>query len=164
MTVITIQAAHTLDLAIALLGGLDGFTALASTQYPQVRIGDGPLQPRQTFDHLLVQARLSSGAALSAEVAGGRPPPTPFQFEIIGDAGVLALSGGAPRGFQSGRLRLQLNGELQAVDEGELASMPDAALNVAGTYANLRDDITEGRRSRPISSMPSASRTSWRTR
>ena len=143
VTVVTIQAAHTLDLAIAILGGLDGFTALASTQYPQIRIGDGPLQPRRTFDHLLVQARLSDGVALSAEIAGGRPPPTPFHFEIVGDAGVLALSGGAPRGFQSGRLSLQLNGESQAVNEGELASMPDAALNVAGTYATLRDDIAE---------------------
>ncbi len=34
VTVVTIQGAHTLDLAIALLGGLSDMAALASTQYP----------------------------------------------------------------------------------------------------------------------------------
>ena len=149
VTVITIQAAHTIDLAIALLGSVDSFSALASTQYPRIRIGDGPPQTRKTFDHLLVQARMSSGTALTGEVAGGRPPGTPFHFEITGDSGVLTLIGGAPRGFQSGRLRLLLDGEPQGVDEGELASLPDAALNVAATYANLRDDIVGGTATAP---------------
>ncbi len=141
VTVITIQAAHTIDLAIALLGGIADFTALATTQYPEITIGDGPTQRRQTYDHLLLQARLASGAALSVEVAGGRPPEAPFLFEITGETGILTLQGGAPRGFQSGRLRLLLNGEPQAEDEGELAALPDTALNVAATYAKLRDDI-----------------------
>lgn len=144
VTVVTIQAAHTLDLAVALLGGVTDFTALATTQYPDIRIGDGEPQRRRTYDHLLVQARLSSGVALSVEVAGGRPAPTPFRFEIIGEAGVLALEGGAPRGFQSGRLRLLVDGEVLPVDEGALASLSDAALNVAATYADLRDDIASG--------------------
>jgi predicted dehydrogenase len=144
VTVISIQAAHTIDIAIALLGGVADFTALATTQYPDIRIGDGLPQPRKTYDHLLVQARLSNRAALSVEVAGGRAPRTPFRFEIIGETGVLTLEGGAPRGFQSGRLRLLVNGQLQTVDEGELSSLSDAALNVAATYANLRDDIARG--------------------
>ena len=37
-----------------------------------------------------------------------------------------------------------MNDELQAVDEGELAAQPDQALNVAATYAALRDDIAGG--------------------
>ena len=48
------------------------------------------------------------------------------------------------RGFQSGRLRLSLDGEPQSVDDGELASLSDAAVNVAGVYAALRDDIRGG--------------------
>ncbi len=143
VTVITIQAAHTLDLAIALLGGFADLTTLATTQFPQIRIGDGAPQPRRTHDHLLVQARMSSGATLAVEVAGGRPK-SPFRFEIVGENGMLTLEGGAPRGFQSGRLRLLIDGEPQAVDEGELAELPDAALNVAATYARLRDDIARG--------------------
>lgn len=146
VSLVTIQAAHTLDLAIALLGGIAEVSALATTQYPEIRIGDGPAQPRRTHDHLLVQARLRSGAALGVEVAGGRGPATPFHLEIVGEAGTLALEGGAARGFQAGRLRLLLDGAAQAVDEGELASLSDAALNVAATYAGLRNDIARGTR------------------
>ncbi|NEU13788.1 hypothetical protein G3T14_16860, partial [Methylobacterium sp. BTF04] len=124
-------------------------TALATTQYPEIRIGDGQPQPRMTYDHFLVQARLSNGMALSAEIAGGRPTGTPFRFEIVGEGGILTLEGGAPRGFQSGRLRLHVNGEPQMVDEGDLASLPDAALNVAATYADLRDDIAGGTSNAP---------------
>ncbi len=144
VTVVTIQGAHTLDLVVALLGGFADVAALTSRQYPEIRIGDGAPQARTTFDHLLVQGRLASGATASVEVAGGRPAGTPFQLEVVGEAGVLLLDGGAPRGFQSGRLRLSLNGEPQAVDEGETASMPDSAANVAAIYAALRDDIAQG--------------------
>ncbi len=144
VNLLTIQTAHTVDLAIALLGGLTDLSALASTQFPEITIGDGSPQQRRTFDHVLLQARLASGVPLAVEVAGGRPAPTPFRFEIVGEAGTVALVGGAPRGFQSGRLALLLNGAPQAVDEGELAPLPDAALNVGATYAQLRDDIAAG--------------------
>ncbi|MCQ8239290.1 Gfo/Idh/MocA family protein [Rhizosaccharibacter radicis] len=145
VTVVSIQAAHTIDLALALLGGLESFDALASRQFPEIRIGDGAPQARKTHDHLLLQGRVAGGGALTIEVAGGWPADaTPFRFEISGDSGRLSLEGGAARGFQSGRLRLFLNGAEQAVEEGELADLPDAALNVAGTYAALRDSINGG--------------------
>ncbi len=145
VTLVTIQGAHTIDLASALLGGLSDVGALATTQYPDVEVGgEGRRQARSTFDHLLVQARLTEGGALSVEVAGGRPPETPFRLEVVGEAGVLALDGGAARGFQSGRLRLSLDGEPRHVDEGEAGPMPDTAANVAGVYAALRDDISSG--------------------
>jgi hypothetical protein len=48
------------------------------------------------------------------------------------------------RGFPTGRLRLSLTGVLQQVDDGETGSMLDTAANVAGIYAALRDDITQG--------------------
>ena len=34
---------------------------------------------------MLLQSRLASGAALAVEVAGGRPPETPFRFEAVGE-------------------------------------------------------------------------------
>jgi predicted dehydrogenase len=144
-TLVSIQGGHTIDLAIALLGELGDLVALATTQYPEVKVGDDPApKPRPTPDHILVQARLASGAPLTVEVAGGRPPEdTPFRFEVIGERGSLVLHGGAPRGFQSGRLRLLLNGEEQKVDEGEVAGMIDTAANVAGVYARLREDINK---------------------
>ena len=142
---VTIQGAHTVDLAIMVAGALEDLSALATAQYPEIKAGNtGERRPRTTFDHLLIQSRLVGSGTLSVEVAGGRPPETPFRLEVVGEAGVLQLDGGAARGFQSGRLRLSLGGVPQHVDEGELAAMPDAAANVAGVYAALRDDILRG--------------------
>lgn len=142
---VTIQGAHTIDLAIMLTGAFESLNALATAQYPEIKVGNaGETRTRTTFDHLLLQSRLLKGGTLSVEVAGGRPPETPFRFEVVGEAGTLQLDGGAARGFQSGRLRMSLNGVPHEVDEGELATMPDAAANVAGIYAALRDDIAQG--------------------
>lgn len=55
----------------------------------------------------------------------------------------MRLAGGAPRGVQSSRLTLSLNGEKQDVDKGELSAMADAAANVAGVYEALCNDIVE---------------------
>ncbi|MEH2141411.1 Gfo/Idh/MocA family protein [Nostoc sp.] len=149
-TLVTIHGGHALDLAITVLGPLDDVAALTTIQYPEIQTGDeAARQARSSPDHLLVQARLADGGALSIEVAGGRPPEAPFRLEVVGEEGVLALDGGAPRGFQSGRLRLWLNGEPQHVDDGETGLMPDTAANVAGLYAVLRDDIALGTSTAP---------------
>ena len=134
VTLPTIQGAHTIDAAIALLGPFAAAGAMLTTQFPEVRVGErNPAQPRSTADHMLVQARLDAGAPVSIEVAGGRPADdTPSFFEVTGDRGCLVLHGGAARGVQSGRLRLRVDDQEQPLDEGELAAMPDAAANVAG--------------------------------
>ena len=145
-TLVSIHGGHAIDLAVALLGPLRDFSTLATTQYPEIQIRDtGKKQARSIPDHLLVQGLVEKGAALSVEVAGGRPPKeTPFRLEVTGENGNLALDGGAPRGFQSGRLRLMRGDKQLPVDEGETAGMPDTAANVAMTYAALRDDIRQG--------------------
>lgn len=145
-TLVSIHGGHTMDLASAVLGGLEDVTALATTQYPTIAIGSGGKQQARSIpDHIFVQARIAGGAALSVEVAGGRPTnATPFWLEITGEEGDLVLEGGAPRGFQSGRLRLKLKGEPQRIDEGEVSSFPDGAVNVGLLYAGLRDDIKRG--------------------
>ena len=150
VTLVTIQGAHTLDLAIMLLGKLADASALTSTQYPELQVGDDAArQTRSTPDHILVQARHANGVPISIEVAGGRPPDaTPFRLELTGEQGDLVLSGGAARGFQSGRLQLSLNGKPQQI-EGEMASLPETAANVAGMYAALRDDIISGTATAP---------------
>lgn len=74
---VTIQGAHTVDLAIAMSGELADMSALATAHYPAIRAGDGKEHlPRTTFDHLLLQGRLAKGGTLSVKVAGGRPPET----------------------------------------------------------------------------------------
>ena len=145
VTLITIQGAHTFDLAIAVIGEFASLSALATTQYPEVTLGDDVQgQARTTSDHVFLQAQLASGVPLGIEVAGGRPPQAATIFEVIGTDGTMTLLGGAMRGVQSGRIELQLNGKLQHPEEGEETAMPDAAVNVAGIYARLRDDIQEG--------------------
>ncbi len=147
---VTIQGAHTIDLAILVVGALVDLNALATAQYPEIRAGDDKeVRKRTTFDHLLLQGRLAGSGTLSLEVAGGRPPETPFYLDVVGETGTLRLDGGAPRGFQSGRLTLSLNGQPQHVDEGELAVMTDASANVAGVYAALRDDILNATQTAP---------------
>ena len=140
---VTIQGAHTVDLAVAVAGPLGEANALATAQYPEIT-ADGERRRRTTFDHLLVQASLAAGGTVAVEVAGGRSPQTPFHLKVVGEKATLRLDGGAARGFQSGRMTLSLDGRRQQVEEGELADMPDAAANVAGVFAALRDDIAGG--------------------
>lgn len=101
-------------------------------------------RPRSTFDHLLVQALATNGCSLAIEVAGGRPPETPFRLDAVGERGVLRIDGGAARGVQASRLTLLVNGVEAPVEDGELCGLPDAAWNVAATYAALRNDIEHG--------------------
>ena len=144
-TLLTIHGGHALDAAIAVLGALEDVAALATTQFPEVEVADdGQRRARTVPDYVVTQSRLSAGGLVSVEVAGGRSADTTFRFEVVGDTGHLVLRGGAPRGFQSGRLALSLNGRPQQTDEGELASAPDTAANVGGVYAALRDDVLNG--------------------
>jgi predicted dehydrogenase len=151
VTLITNQGAHTLDLAIAVLGPFRDLSALTTIQFPEVEVGEhGVREPRHVPDHLLTQSRIGSGVALAVEVAGGRPPEAvTFRFEVTGEKGDLTLEGGALRGFQSGRLRLLLNGKAEPVDEAETRGLPETAINVAAMYAALRDDILTGSSTAP---------------
>jgi predicted dehydrogenase len=146
---ITILGGHTLDLAILVLGAIDSLDALTTLQHPTVTLTDTGEQIQRTApDHLLVQARMVSGCALAVEVAGDRPPDTPFAFEVVGTEGRILLAGGHPNGFQAGRLALSLNDESQCVDEPP-ATLPATAVNVAAMYRALARDITFGEHSTP---------------
>ena len=146
---ITIQGGHTLDLAILVLGRIDTLDALITLQHPLVTLTDTGEQIQRTApDHLLVQARMISGCALSVEVAPNRAPDTPFTFEVIGTDGALELAGGHPAGFQAGRLTLSLNGQRQPVDEPP-DTLPTTAVNVAGMYGALARDVSSGEHATP---------------
>ena len=150
-THLTIHGGHAIDAVVALLGGLDVLDALGTIQYKQIDIEKGTRVLERTIpDHLLIQGRLNAGAGVGVEVDGGRAQgDTRFRFEITGERGGMVLEGGAAVGFQAGRLTLSVNGERQAVDEGEFAALPEAAANIAAMYAALRDDIAADRRSVP---------------
>ncbi|MEU2358914.1 Gfo/Idh/MocA family oxidoreductase [Streptomyces misionensis] len=147
MNLTTIQAMHTLDLIERVVGPWEELAAQLDTQFPELAVGDERRPERRTLpDHVLVTGR-AGGTPVSVEVAGGRPPSdTPFALTVVGDRGKLQLRGGAPRGFQAGVLTLSLDGEPHPVNLGELAGLPDSAVNVAATLASLRDDIVAGTR------------------
>lgn len=150
-THLTIHGGHAVDVVVALLGGLDVLDALGTIQYKKIDVEKGKRVLERTIpDHVLIQGRLTGGAGVGIEVDGGRQPgDTRFRFEITGEQGSMALEGGAAVGFQAGRLALLRNGERQSIEEGELASLPEAAANVGAMYAALRDDIADDRRSVP---------------
>ena len=147
-THLTIHGGHAMDAVIAVLGPWSDVTALLSTQFPTISVGAKALS-RTIPDDVRLLARLRSQGALSLEVAGGRTDRSVFRFEITGERATLRLEGGAPRGFQSGILVLKLDGKTQAVPEAAAANLPDTAVNVAGVYAALRDDIVRGTATAP---------------
>lgn len=146
VTLPNVQGGHTLDLIIAVLGGIVEGSAMASTVFGEVEIGRSDRRVlRSTNDHLLVFARLADEAPISVEIAGGREAHgETLRLEAVGSHGILTLLGDGLPGFQAGRLRLALNGRELGVDEGSLANLADAAVNVAATYALLREDILRG--------------------
>jgi predicted dehydrogenase len=149
MNLRTIHTAHTLDLIGHLGGGLGETTATGSIQYPHPAVegaaGHETLT-RTLPDRIHVDGATHTGATFSAEIVGGRPVPfAPFRLTVLGEDGTIELVGGAPRGFQTSELRLLVDG----VDEPTDAPAPGlgaSAVNVAGVYAALRDDIRSGAR------------------
>lgn len=144
MNLTTIQTAHTLDLVASLVGGLASFAALPTVQHPDVTVaGTHPVVRlhRVVPDHVLVQGRLLSGAALAVEVSGGRAPEAPFRLEVRGEEGSLVLRGGGPRGFQASRLRLERDGSVVPVDEAGTQVLPEAVVNVAQVYAAFAAEL-----------------------
>lgn len=147
MHLLTIQAAHTLDLLAVLVGTPTHLAAMTTTRFPEPVLTSGGTVRRVLPDHVLAHGRLPAGGAFTVEVIGGsQPERAPFRLEIEGTDGVLQLDGGAPRGFQSGLLRLRINDALVPV---EGPALPDPVVNVAGVYRALHDDIRHGTRTAP---------------
>ena len=95
VTLVSIQGAHTFDLLMAVLGPFVAISALATTQFSKVNVGDDAVsKPRTTSDHVFLQGELLSGMPVGIEVAGGRPPESPTLFEITGTTGTLTVRGG----------------------------------------------------------------------
>ncbi|WP_185976221.1 Gfo/Idh/MocA family protein [Mycolicibacterium sp. 018/SC-01/001] len=151
MNLPTIMGGHTLDIVTHLAGELASCSVLTTIQYPTVSVdGSATTHPRTIADHILVQGRLSGGGALAAEIVGGRPVDEAlFRLDVVGRDGVISLSGGGPAGFQAGVLGLAVDGEPVELDLGERASLPPQAVNTAGVYAALRDDIRDGTHTAP---------------
>jgi len=150
MNLTTIQAAHTIDLAVYLAGSLTSLAVLRTVRFPELTIADADEASADTFhrtlpDHVLLQGRLASGGALAVQVVGGRPADdAPFRLDVDGELGTLSLEGGGARGFQASVLRLRQDGKPVDTRDAMAADLPDSVVNVAHVYAALRDDIASG--------------------
>jgi len=151
MNLLTIQASHTMDLAAAMVGGLESLSALVTVRYPQVAVaGEDRTVERTMADHVLVSARATGGGVLSVQVVGGRPADdAPFRMDVTGTDGELRLTGGGARGFQAGLLALAVNGDHVNTGDVGASTLPDTAVNVAQVYAAMRDDIRFGSATAP---------------
>jgi predicted dehydrogenase len=142
MHLLTIQAAHTLDLLAVIAGTPVQLAATTTIRFPELRRADGDGVRRVLPDHVLAQGTLPDGGAFTAEIEGGRDAgDTPFRLEVEGSDGTVRLEGGAPRGFQSGTLELTVDGATIPVETG---MVPASVVNVAGVYRALRDDVCDG--------------------
>ena len=117
MNLTTIQAAHTVDLALHVAGSLTSLAALRTVRYRDLAVSgaDGDAPPvfhRTVPDHVLLQGRFADGGVLAVQVVGGRPPgDAPFRLDIQGELGTLTLEGGGDRGLQAGVMQLRRDGK-----------------------------------------------------
>jgi len=144
---LTISAAHPLDVMEAILGPILEVDALTEIRWPRVKLTDtGGESVRQTADQIGVLGKTSSGAVFTADIHGGvAHEDARFSFEIRGADGWLNLSGGHPYGFQCGDLKLTSNVAFVRPEEAAVSGgFMGAAINVGEVYAYLLRDLHAG--------------------
>ena len=149
-TLVSIVGGHTLDIAISVLGGVEHLAVLSTIMFKDIQLIDPPGKATRTSaDHLLIQARLLNGCALSVEVAGNRPPGNVYRFRIVGTEGELVLRGDAPIGPQAADLKLEGTVPFDPPVPKVAPHLKGPPINVAELYASFAHDIQSGRNSTP---------------
>jgi len=105
---------------------------------PRRRSGNACRRDAADPNHAGSSSRPGPPRRRRAALDRSRRRPSTRGNAVPGEKAELVLDGGAPRGFQSGRLRLPLDGAVAPVDEAEATPMPDEAANVALLYAATR--------------------------
>ena len=149
---LSITGGHTLDLVEAVLGPIIEVDARTEIRWPIVKLREtGATSVRETADYVGVVGKTRSGAAFTADIAGGvQPENVRFTFEIRGSDGWLSLTSNHPYGFQAGDLKLSSNVAFAAPEEAAVSGgLMDAALNVGEVYAHLIRDLHGGTYSTP---------------
>ena len=149
---LTITAAHTLDVVEAVLGPIVEVDARTEILWPIVKLTDiGTESARETADHVGILGKTQSGALFTADISGGAAPTDArFSFEIRGSAGWLSLSSDHPYGFQAGDLKLTSNMPFPAPEAPWLpGGLMGAAINVGEVYSHLVRDMRAGTYSTP---------------
>jgi predicted dehydrogenase len=145
-TLSTIAGGHTLAVAEAVLGGLVELQAQSAILHPKVQIlGTDQTVERTCPDHLAILGTHDSGCISTIEIAGSRPPGTPFLLEVIGTDGELRVTGArAAGGFQAGDLQLETTLEAQAAPAAAVPQLRGPPANVSELYAMLAAAVDGG--------------------
>ncbi|MFP1680281.1 Gfo/Idh/MocA family protein [Alloalcanivorax sp. C16-2] len=152
-----IPLAHTLAALQDVLGGIDQVSARTLRRYETVRVTDtGETRPKTAADQVMLHGTLSDGAALAVHYRGGVSKGTNLLWEINGTEGDIQVTADLGHA-QLTQLRVKgARGDDQTLaplmpDASEYQGKPHtaAARNVAGVYARLYQDITQGSRTAP---------------
>ncbi len=149
---LTITAAHTLDVVEAVLGPIVEVDARTEILWPIVKLTDtGAESVRETADHVGILGKTQSGASFTADISGGvAPTDARFSFEIRGSAGWLSLTSDHPYGVQAGNLKLTSNTPFPAPEPPAVTGgLMGAAINIGEVYSHLVHDVRAGTYSTP---------------
>ncbi|MEV6768395.1 Gfo/Idh/MocA family oxidoreductase [Nocardia sp. NPDC051030] len=155
-----VAGGHTLDPLEYLLGGIVEVSAELSIRNPHNIIEEtGERVPVTSPDQLLLNARLASGAVVSAHIHDAKLANGRTRIEISGTEGDLAIiSDGplAPGGIQMCDLRLLgaqgpggLWRDITEADHHPAQQLPGEARNVARLYRRVAEDIRTGQHTAP---------------
>ncbi len=150
-TLLTIPAAHALDMLAAVLGDFETVSAtMIAGRKTVLRVRDQTELPNTSPDTIAITGMLTSGAFASFHYHGGQSASPDFTWEITGTDGSLALSGDGFANMAS----LRVTAVRGSGDKQELA-VPDTyrlapqelgipADNVAALYRQFAVDLSTG--------------------
>ncbi|WP_345763458.1 Gfo/Idh/MocA family protein [Diaminobutyricibacter sp. McL0608] len=140
---------HTLDALVFVLGELSEVAATMGLLRPrELNVDTGEWVQNRVHDQIALTGRLSDGAVVSMQFRGGVPAGPGLRWEIVGTDGVIVatIDKGVPL-IQIGRIELSAaRGDERLLSPLEVparytrvSGVPDAAVNLAHAYLNLRD-------------------------
>jgi predicted dehydrogenase len=97
---------------------------------------------------LLAFGTNESGCVSSVEIVGG-VTNVPFQFELRGDKGSLAITGGHVGGFQAGGLTVSTSPPSVPQPEASVQDLSSQSINVSELWTRFAADIRTGTRTVP---------------
>jgi predicted dehydrogenase len=155
-TMLTVPAAHTIDLLTMVLGEFTQFTATLATRRTEARNREtGEIKPMNVEDQVVLTGQLASGAVTSIHFRGGTSRATNFLWEINGTDGDLLISLDSPPVIQFARATLWGG----RADDANLTELPvpsryervpalagrqdEMAYNLAHAYEQLYRDLRD---------------------
>jgi predicted dehydrogenase len=144
---LTINAAHMLDVVEAVLGPIIEVDARTAILWPTVKMTDIDEQIlRETADHADVLGKTRSGAVFAAHISAGvARQDVHSSFEIRGSEGWLRLTSSHPFGLHAGDIVLTSNVPFDTPEQPAVCGgLMGAAINVGELYTQLVRDLQAG--------------------